>query len=85
LINLLTAPAARQDVGLHRGAHRHHLVGVQFRVRFAFEIHFHATTDVRDARRAADEDDFIHVLHVQLRVAQRRPALVQRAVDERLQ
>ena len=77
-------PAAGEDVGLHGRAQRHHLVGVQLGVRRAAEELLDPPADVGDARRAADQHDLVDLLGRQLGVAQGGPALVERAVDERL-
>jgi hypothetical protein len=52
-----------QQVGLDRGAQRHHLVRVDVRVRDGLEEVADGAADVRHARGAADHHDAVDVFH----------------------
>ena len=60
--------AAFENVSLHGGAERDYLIGVEFGVRRAAEIIADRFADERDARGAADEDDFFDIRGLELRV-----------------
>ena len=53
---------AGEHAGLHRRAHRHHLVRVHRAVRLLAEQLLHRLLHLRDARGAADEHDLVEVL-----------------------
>ena len=77
------AVAGHQDVGLHGGAERDDLVGVQLAVRRPAEQLADQATDERDARRAADEHDLVDLRRAELGVGERLTARLERAVDDR--
>ena len=47
-----------------------HFIGIQLAMRRAFEVIAYGFADERDARGAADEDDFVHFLRGELRVGE---------------
>src|SRR6266480_2801806 len=60
-----------EDIGLHGGPERHDFIGIQLGVRLAIEKLLHGAVDQRRARGATDEDDFVHVRGLELRVRER--------------
>ena len=77
------AVAGDEDVGLHGGAERDDLVGVQLAVRRPAEQLADQAPDERDARRAADQDDLVDLRRLEARVGERLPARLERAIDDR--
>ncbi len=76
------AVAGDQDVGLHGGAERDDLVGVQLAVRRPAEQLADQPADERDARRAADQHDLVDLRRLEPGVGQRLAAR-RRACDRR--
>ena len=77
------AVAGDQDVGLERGAERHHLVRVQLAMRRPAEQILDQAPHQRHARRSPDEHDFVDHLRRQSGVVQRLPAGADGPLDDR--
>ena len=75
--------AAIENVGLHGGAEGDDFVGIQLGVRLAVEKFLHGAADERRARGAADENDFVDIGRLELRVGKRLLHRTHRAVDDR--
>ncbi len=75
---------AGEDIGLHGGAERHHLVGVQVVERVALEEVGHRALDLRHARRTADHHHALHVVDGEPRIAQRLAHRTQGLLHQRL-
>ena len=74
--------AGIENVGLHRRAERDDFIGIQLAVRRAAEIIADGFADQRNARRAADQHDFVHVFCGELGVGQRLAHRLHRAGDD---
>ena len=77
------APAADQDVGLHRRAQRHDLVGIQLAVRRSTEQLGHDAANERHSRGAADEDSLVDFRWLEPGIGQRLTNGLNRSLDER--
>ena len=77
-------PVAGEHVRLHRGAERHHLVGIQIVERVAPEELADGALDLRHARRAADHHHALDLVHRQAGIAQRLAYRAERLVHQRL-
>jgi hypothetical protein len=73
---------AREHAALHRGADRHHLIGVHGAVRLAAEQRAHLLLHHRDPRAAADQHDLLDVRRLVAGVLERLLARPEAAVDE---
>ena len=69
---------------MHGRAQRDDFVGIQIGVRLAVEQIFHERANLRDARRAADQHDFVNLLGLEAGVFQSLLAGTDGAVDDRL-
>src|SRR5207245_3405645 len=63
--------AAFENVGLDSGAEGDDFIGIQLDMRLAAEEFLHGAANQRGARGAADEDDFVDVDGLELRVGKR--------------
>src|ERR1700721_2398852 len=62
--------AAFEDVALYPPPQRDYLIGIQLAVRGALEVIAPGLAYERDARGAADEDDFVHFFRGELRIGE---------------
>ena len=72
-----------EDVGLHSGAERDHFVRIQIAVGRPAEQLADQPPDQRNARRAADQHDFVDLRRLQPRIGERLAARLERALDDR--
>ena len=77
------ATAADEDVGLHGGAERDDLVGIQFAVRRPAEQLADQAPHERNPGRAADQDDFVNLRRLEAGIDDGLPARRERAIDNR--
>src|SRR5690349_9912214 len=76
--------AARENISLHGGAERDHLVRVELRVRLAVEEFLHDLAKARNARGAAHQRDLVDLLGREACVAQRLLARPDSALQDGL-
>src|SRR6266403_1087370 len=73
-----------ENVGLYRSAQRHYLVGIQLYVWSASEKVLYCAANERRACGAADENDFVDFLGLQLAVGERQFDRAYGAIDNRV-
>ena len=81
--HLVASPLPGQQVGLHRGAERDDLVGIDVGERLLLEELRDVPAHRGDARRAADEDDAVELLRLEPGVLQRAAARDAGALEQR--
>ena len=74
---------AAKDVGLHGRAESDNFVGIQSGVRFAVKQFFHESANLGNARRSTDQDDFVDLFGLEIRVLESLLARADGAIDDR--